>query len=151
MPVLMSRLKKLSRLDADEWRILITASWLLPATALSLRVFGYRRTRSWLERHVSTGTNDPADPRREAARVARLVSVAARRGPYRANCLRQALVAWWLLGRRGVVTKLVIGVRKDPHGFAAHAWVEYEDEVIVGGKDAPERFQPMLSSDHRDF
>jgi hypothetical protein len=141
--LLWTRLKKLSRLDADEWRILLAASWLLPATALSLRVFGYRRTRAWMDRHVSSNQSGPADAATEAARVARLVSVAAHRGPYRANCLRQALVAWWLLGRRGIETNLVVGVRKDEQGFAAHAWVEFNGDVIIGGADSPERFQSM--------
>jgi hypothetical protein len=141
--LLRSRLEKLARLDADEWGILLAAVWLLPATALSLRMFGYRRTRAWMERHASPNRSGPADPRLEAARVARLVSVAAHRGPYRANCLRQALVAWWLLGRRGVDTNLVIGVRKDEQGFAAHAWVELDGDVIIGGADSPGRFQSM--------
>ncbi len=144
MPSLLrSRLAKLASLNTDEWRILFAAAWLLPATALSLRVFGYRRTRAWMDRHVSSNRSEPANAALEATRVARLVSVAAHRGPYRANCLRQALVAWWLLGRRGVATNLVIGVRKDAQGFAAHAWVERNGEVIVGGADSPERFQAM--------
>jgi hypothetical protein len=141
--LLRSRLEKLAHLNADEWRILLAAAWLLPATALALRVFGYRRTRAWMERHVSTDQSEPADAGMIAARVARLVSVAAHRSPYRANCLRQALVTWWLLGRRGVGTNLVIGVRKDEQGFAAHAWVQFDGDVIIGGADSPERFQSM--------
>jgi hypothetical protein len=141
--LLRTRLSKLAGLNADEWRILFAAAWLLPATALALRVFGYRRTRAWMERRVTTSKGEPADAAMEAARVARLVSVAAHRGPYRANCLRQALVAWWLLGRRGVATNLVIGVRKDEQGFAAHAWVEFNGDVIIGGADSRGRFQSM--------
>jgi hypothetical protein len=141
--LLPTRLTKLACLNADEWRILLAAAWLLPATALSLRVFGYRRTRAWMERHVSPNKSEPTDAAAEAARVTRLVSVAAHHGAYRANCLRQALVAWWLLGRRGIGADLVIGVRKDAHGFAAHAWVEFNGEVIIGGADSPERFRSM--------
>jgi hypothetical protein len=137
-----TRLAKLARLNADEWQILLAAACLLPATALFLRVFGYRHTRAWMARYVEK-KSERADARLEAARVARLVSVAARHGVYRANCLRQALVAWWLLGRRGVATNLVIGVRKDEQGFAAHAWVELDGDIVLGGADSRERFQSM--------
>ncbi|HKP21799.1 MAG TPA: lasso peptide biosynthesis B2 protein [Thermoleophilaceae bacterium] len=39
------------------------------------------------------------------------------------RCLTRSLVLLRILARRGIETKLVIGVRAD-EGFAAHAWVE---------------------------
>jgi hypothetical protein len=137
-----NRLAQLARLNAGEWRILIAAVFLLPATALCLRLLGYPRTRSLMQRLLPR-TAQSYDPAIEVPRVTRLVGVASRRGVYKANCLRQALVVWWLLARRGIETDLVIGVRKDGGDFSAHAWVEFEGRVIIGGDDAPERYRPM--------
>lgn len=136
------KLGKLSALSGSEWRTLITAAVLLPAIAVALRILGYRRTHAWMARqaHKRRRSENAAC---EVALVCRMVSVAASHGVYRANCLRQALAAWWLLERCGVASKLVIGVRKDEQGFAAHAWVEYQGQVVIGGNDAPQRFQAM--------
>jgi len=50
------------------------------------------------------------------------------------TCLPQALAAQFLLKRHGFPARLVIGVRKDESGdFKAHAWVENDGNVVIGG------------------
>jgi transglutaminase superfamily protein len=44
--------------------------------------------------------------------------------PVRATCLRESLVLYAMLRRRGVVPRLCLGVRKDAGQLAAHAWIE---------------------------
>jgi len=141
-----SRWEKCRELQWHERRILVGAVLLLPTVEVAIRVFGYRRTHKWIWRFVRAG-GSPRDPAVVVSRVARLVGVAAHHGIYRANCLRQALVTSWMLARRGVETKLVIGVRKDRDGFAAHAWVEYQGEIIIGGKDSTALYQQIFSHD----
>lgn len=139
---LHGKLKKLFALRRCEWRLLLAAAILLPAIGGALRIFGYRRTQAWIGRSVHKSRHSTGKAC-EVAQVCRMVSVAACHGLYQATCLRQALVAWWLLGRIGIVSKLVIGVRNDKHGFSAHAWVEYQGRVVIGGDDAPQRFHSM--------
>ena len=53
--------------------------------------------------------------------------------PSAKNCLVQALASKLLLARYGKAIKLHIGVKFDPsHKFLAHAWVEYNSEIIIG-------------------
>ena len=52
-----------------------------------------------------------------------------------ASCLTQALSLQVLLGRRGLGSRLCIGVRKGQHDkFEAHAWVERGGRVVIGGE-----------------
>jgi hypothetical protein len=59
-------------------------------------------------------------------------------------CLTQAVVVHRLLRRWGWPSELRIGVRKDGRGkFGAHAWIESEGEVLIGGDALSEGFVPM--------
>jgi len=53
-----------------------------------------------------------------------------------ASCLTQALSLQVLLARRGLHSRLCIGVRKGAaSAFEAHAWVERGGRVLIGGED----------------
>jgi hypothetical protein len=53
-----------------------------------------------------------------------------------ATCLAQALTLQTLLSREGTHSDLAIGVaRGDDSGIAAHAWLEIEGTVIIGGEE----------------
>ena len=142
------RLRKLKALSAKEWQVLLTSMVLLPCIGLALHLKGFKWTRAYLQDHVPdrpddlTGafTSDPQNAMRTAESIARMVSVAANNGPYRANCLKQSLATWWLLQRRGIVTDLNIGVNKKAGDFNAHAWVEFMGKTLVEADDVREQF-----------
>ena len=49
------------------------------------------------------------------------------------TCLTKALTAHYLLSKNGYSSLVKIGVGKDSEGqFEAHAWLEYDDYVIIG-------------------
>jgi hypothetical protein len=54
---------------------------------------------------------------------AAVIALAGRHALMNGSCLRQAMLLWWRLRRRGLSPDLHIGVTKRG-GFAAHAWVE---------------------------
>lgn len=146
------KLAKLCGLGPNEWSGLISALFLLPITGLSLKALGYLRTQKLLGTWSRSASEDRVEKGRlkersaglaHASEIAAMVSVAARYGPYRASCLRQALVAWALLRRRGIDAQLKIGANKDAAGFSAHAWVTTEKVVLLGGTDAPERYADL--------
>jgi hypothetical protein len=58
-------------------------------------------------------------------------------------CLTQALVAQRFLRQRGYDTTLRIGVAKDGRELLAHAWLEREGRVIIGGGASPVRYKPL--------
>ena len=61
------------------------------------------------------------------------IGAAAKRVPWRAKCLEQAIAAKLMLRRRGVQSTLYLGVTRDP--FAAHAWLRVGDRNVTGGQD----------------
>ena len=72
-----------------------------------------------------------------------MVRLAANHGAYRANCLKQSLVIWWLLQRYGIESTLRIGVRKEAAVLEAHAWVECFGQPLNDGPDIQQRFFPF--------
>ena len=139
-----ARLAKLRALSAEEWRLLLSATLLLALAELGLRLFGFQRCRRWIGQRVREGT--AAEPDLAwATTAARMVAIAARYGPYRASCLRQALVLWFLLGRRGIPARLRIGATTGKDGFNAHAWIELGERVLIGGDErVRERYATLL-------
>lgn len=137
------RLQKLAALSLADWRILLASMFLLPATALSLRMKGYTWTRNYLENHGKRRPNSALTRERqlaEAQRITRLVSIAANHGIYRTNCLKRALVARWLLQRRDIGTDLKIGINNDLSLFSAHAWLEFDGHILIDSDKTKERF-----------
>jgi hypothetical protein len=77
------------------------------------------------------------------------VRLASRYVP-RATCLVQALATQVLLERNGHAGEVHIGVSLDAKlGFSAHAWVESQGKVLIGGAHELDRFRPMLVVDSK--
>ena len=67
-------------------------------------------------------------------RLAWAVAAASRYVPDGFNCLIRALAAGRMLRHYGYDAALRIGVVKDQkNGLAAHAWLESDSQVIIGG------------------
>lgn len=58
-------------------------------------------------------------------------------------CLSQALAARWLLARDGFQTELHLGVRQGATGIEAHAWLEHDEQIVLGGSDSRARYVPL--------
>jgi hypothetical protein len=140
------KIAKLKDLSLNEWQVLLSSMFLLPTIALTLRLKGYKWTRALLQKRIpergKSSTDDlSSDSQLQTAKsVARMVSVAAGHGPYRANCLKRSLATWWLLQRRGIAAELNIGVNTDPGDFNAHAWVEFMGNTLVENDDVRQRY-----------
>lgn len=129
-------------------RLLFLRLWvLLCGIALLLRLLDYQRTGRLLERL------SPSRASREhtteagmtyALRLGRLTKIAGRYVPTNGTCLRQALLVWWLLWRKGLPAVLRIGVQKRP-AFVAHAWVELDGLPVNDHVDVGKRLTPLLS------
>ena len=132
-------LVQLMTLPAEELRLLYTALLMLPVTGVLLRTVGYNRTVKLLSQfrgrsHDSDTLSNTSsiEGMIMAQRVTRMVSVASRHGLYRPGCLRQSLVLWWMLGRRGLSAEIRFGVPKvSSDKFVGHAWVEYQGSSLI--------------------
>jgi|RhiMetdeSRZDD1v2_1073273.scaffolds.fasta_scaffold09135_12 hypothetical protein len=139
----MALLHKYLRLPATDRRLLVKSVLLLGGVRLGLWLLPFQTLRRLLARMTCA---TPALHEAEHAsieRVAWAVAVARRYVPA-ATCLTQALTAQVLLGRQGHAAHLRIGVARSAAGqFQAHAWVEYQGRIVIGGTDAPLRFTPL--------
>jgi hypothetical protein len=103
----------------------------------ALAVFPFRRVLAAADRLASRGPRGVGDPI-EKDRIMRSVETAARHLLPAGPCLSQAIVADVLLRRRGFPSDLHIGVARGPDGeMRAHAWVESNGEVVIGGSESP--------------
>jgi hypothetical protein len=132
----MEHLPKFLRLPTAERRLLIKAALLLEAIKLGMKLLPFRTLR----RLTSLVAGTPVRPRcadhPSAERVAWAVEVASRHTPGVKSCLAQALAAQVLLARCGYPALLHIGVTRGVQGqFQAHAWVETEGKVVIGGSE----------------
>jgi len=131
---------KFFRLSTVEQSMLIRSAFRLPLIALGLRTMGFEKTRAVLARHIPPTrwptTHNTLDPRT----VAQLVAIAARHGAYRASCLEESLLLWWLLRRRGHPATLRVGVNKNDGTLHAHAWVELAGRVLNDKRGVRRRF-----------
>jgi len=104
-------------------------------TRLGLWVLPLRVMVRGAQRDAENLSKLSGDQEIEAARVFQRVSRVARYVP-RATCLTQALAAWWLLRRRGILTRLCLGVQKNGTALRSHAWLELPGGVCLGSMEA---------------
>lgn len=124
----MGRLRRFLHLPPNERRLVLAALCCVAGARLAVSLLTFPALCRLL---------DHQHPRRSPAhapeRIAWAVAAAARFIP-RSTCLTQAVAAHWLLRRGGSPAVLCLGVLRDPGaGFHAHAWVESEGRVLIGG------------------
>jgi hypothetical protein len=111
--------------------------------------FGWVRAALGVDR--SWGPSGPArlTPAAERRLLWAVGAVSRRLLPAR-PCLTQALAAQALLRwRGGRAARLQIGVARAPDGrLRAHAWLERDGRVLIGGDASPTQYQ-LLSEDPR--
>ena len=140
------RLRKFLELSPEDRGLFLKLWSLLPLVAASLRLLGYPRTLrliSLWSLAAPRQVDSPADAMSDALRLGRLARIAGRYVPTNGSCLRQSLLVWWLLRRKGMPAELRIGVRTH-EGFTAHAWVEVGGQPVNDVPDVGERFIPFL-------
>ncbi len=137
----MRRLRKFLSLPARRRALLVKAALLLGFVRIGLKTLPFQKMRSIVDR-ISETSKSAKQPS-SAEEVVWAVDTLGRRMP--GSCLTQALAAQVLLGRRGLPTRIHIGaVREDEEQFLAHAWLESEGEVLIGGHEL-ERYTPLAS------
>jgi len=84
------------------------------------------------------------------ARVLRCAAAASRFMPVSSTCLATAIVVQALLHRHGYTVQLRIGVRiPAADQFAAHAWLEHEGHIVVGGPaSVVEQYKALPDLEH---
>lgn len=133
----------LSPLGPIDVLLLTWALVTLPLVGLLLKRKGFTRTEKFLARFGRRSRRVESEPVR-VKRVARMVSVAAVRGPFNAQCLEQAISLWWMLGLMGITSTMRLGIYKLEDHVEAHAWVMYNDETVIGQRQELDSYTPLL-------
>src|SRR5690606_6286359 len=139
-----SALAKLLALGPGGWWRLAEAQWALAGAAATVR----RAPRGRIVETLTAGSEGAGQARPEdGARVEEIalaVDRVARLGLGRPLCLVRSLALHRLLVREGVPgSRIRFGVRMESSVFEAHAWVEWNGEVVGEPAEWVRRFQPF--------
>ena len=125
-------------LDRSDRRLVLEAISLMGLVWIGLRLLRFLTLRRILDHYAGSPTT--GDARQSdggaIAQVRWAITGVAARFPVSATCLVQALAGDAILRRKGLPSELYIGVRVRANSavpFAAHAWVECEGGVAIGG------------------
>jgi len=126
----MRRLRKLLRAPFSFKTLLAEAFSRLLAVSIFLRL----APRAHLELHQSNHAQAPLTALNMPSieDICKAVVIAAEYVPG-ATCLVRCLVARDMLARYGFTAQIRIGVLKDSSNFQAHAWLEKNGSILVGG------------------
>lgn len=130
------------RLSRERKRLLREALVALALARMAMACLPFRRIAAWLG---TPGTETPStatfDQIRLADRIGWAVGALARRVPWDARCLAQALAASWMLRRRGLEGTVSFGAdRGESRQLLAHAWLRFGPRLVTGGA-GHERFK----------
>ena len=145
--MLTTSLNKVRHLSRYERRLLFQSVLFLPVIHFAFFLLGYYRLRAVMEKLVPLKLIErPASETellQQAREIARIVSIAAQHGLYKATCLRRSILVWWFLRGQGIQGSICFGVRMNDHKLEAHAWVEYKGLVVNDSLDVRERYRAL--------
>ncbi|BAZ11062.1 hypothetical protein NIES4071_28870 [Calothrix sp. NIES-4071] len=126
--------------------LLLTALILLTCVRLGLLLLPFRHLLKLITRISEGFLHDIAVNKFSLGQIVWAVNVVTRYMPGGAKCLARALTTQVLMNWCGYKPELRIGVSKGETGtFEAHAWVEYQGQVVIGYLQDLPRFVPLPS------
>jgi hypothetical protein len=135
-------LRKFARLSRTDKGLVLRAVGLLAISSLGLRFFTPQRMIRIL---VQDGGSGKAPQKNSPDRVAWSVNAATQivRG---SSCLTRAIAGAALLKRAGYPATIQLGVAvNDGKGIHAHAWVECEGKLVLGGPECRAEYTPLAA------
>ena len=124
-----AKLRILLSFSAQDWILLVQAWSLLLVIDIALRMLSFRKVQGWIRSPDQPGVST-IKAEKVIQRSSGFVDLAARHHLYPMTCLRRSLTLQWLLSRAGLYTTLQFGVRRENGNLQAHAWLDYQGQVI---------------------
>jgi len=169
--ILLKSLKHKARIAGQlsllDWLAVLESWWVLLFFYFSLRWSSFERLSRSTPSYYDEISLSHASQWDSLQRLAYLVSLASRLHFLPMTCLVRALTLRWILGRRGIQSRLCIGankrsttsevvlgtvpvlfggpVDKSLNGIHAHAWVEVQGQVIGEPENIAGKFQLLAS------
>lgn len=134
--------RRARRLPASSWATLIRVLPLLALVRVALWALPYQTVTRLFD---ASPVDRPKETPRQAVALLRTVAWAGRTLLADRPCLTQAIACRWLLARRGYASDLKMGVRRadDGKGIMAHAWLEIDGRIVLGGGDSADIYTPF--------
>ena len=130
----MKGVRAFLRLPATAKAMALEAAFALLVARILVQ---YVPMRFW-RYHVDTSADSTPAPLRVPRKVGWIVRKVARRLPFRARCLPQAMAVQWMLRRRAIRSRLVFGARRGTAPKTTlefHAWLIAGGECVIGGQE----------------
>ena len=136
----MKQILKFFRVPPTDRYLLVKSAFLLGVIRLVLSLFPLKRLLSLVGSVKPKPTEVNSADKMSSDRIPWAVEVASRYVPF-ATCLTRALVVQMLFTKEGYPAHLCIGVAKSKEDrLEAHAWVESEGRIVIGGLKDISRF-----------
>lgn len=132
----MSKIQKLLSLPPRHCWLLTKTILLLVTVRLLLKSLTFPKANRIIKQVSHRSQRHAVNPP-PANLISWAVDVASRLVPGGGHCLSKALTAQILLIRRGYLTKIHYGAKRSNNDdFIAHAWLECEGRIIIGGNNS---------------
>jgi hypothetical protein len=119
---------------------------LMATIRLGLWLLPFRQLLKLLTKTMHLIQKAPNQTQVSLANIIAYVNLSTRYMPGGAKCLARALTTQVLMYRYNYLGELRIGVSKSTTGsLEAHAWIEYQGQVIIGYLEDLPRFVPLPS------
>ena len=139
----MKRLRKFLHLATSDRQLLFSAALIIGTVRLGLWLLPFQIWWHFVAEMGQT-THNRQKTDQSVEKVVWAVAVVSRYMPGGVKCLARALATQVLLGQRGYRAQLRIGVAKGEGGhLEAHAWVESQGRVVMGGLKDLGRYTPL--------
>jgi hypothetical protein len=132
----VNALRKFLALPAGKQLLLIEAWMYLGAARAALLSLPFRRISRHLGRQLNSQDEAISNgPTSVAAReIGWAVELMSRHTSWESACLAQSIAGKFMLRRRGLASRISLGLRKDEAGkLTAHAWLRAGNEILIGG------------------
>jgi hypothetical protein len=137
----MPAVKKFLSLDSSERLLLLQTFVFVWIASTILRLLSFAIVQKLFASRVA-----PPGRMHRRRPIERLLWATAVAGRYVSGttCLSLALAGRMMLNRYGYPAHIHIGVAKDHTGaFGAHAWLESEGTIVMGGQESASLFAPL--------
>jgi hypothetical protein len=130
----MNKIQKFLFLNRTNRYLLIETFLLLNFVRVGFLFLKFPTIQQILTRFGQSRPDKSKYPVISIERIVWCVEVSTQLSPGGAKCLARALTVHALMQRQGYAPKLQIGVlTRPPEKFEAHAWIEYQGKVVIGG------------------
>jgi len=153
----MAKLAKVFKLSFAELFILLEAWIVFFKWDLLISFTRYENWRNKmsalpdpLELNCSTAETKATVPE-QVKLIIKLSEIAGRAHIRKMNCLRRCLSQQQMLLKRGLATRMHIGVNIEDEKLKAHAWLTFHGEVINDSNDVTNRYSELKAANQHSI